>query len=197
MSTKNDLNWAGEPRRECAVGRMPAVLRRVLLVVACCALSGVPSAIAGVTKPENAAPGAEAGSNGPAAAPVVLEPFVVDGSPLGYFGIKRATLHFNIWRMVTFRKSLRSIEIQEVHAGSPVAVSGVQRGDRIVAVNGRPMNEWSLAQLERLYADAEIGTVIAADIVRPGTGQKLRVEVKAGAAPKRTVASNTANSSDD
>lgn len=124
-------------------------------------------------------------------APVVLEPYVVDGAPLGYFGIKRAMLHFNFWRLVTFRKGLRFIEIQEVHEGSPVDLAGVLPGDRIVAVNGRPMNEWSMAKLERLYADAEIGTIIAADIVRPGTGQKLRVEVRAGAAPKRTVAQNS------
>jgi membrane-associated protease RseP (regulator of RpoE activity) len=166
----------------------------VPLVVATLGLVALPSALAqGVSaEPSASNPLPEAGAAAAVpGAPVVLEPYVVDGAPLGYFGIKRAMLHFNFWRLVTFRKGLRFIEIQEVHDGSPVALAGVLPGDRIVAVNGRPMNEWSLAKLERLYADAEIGTIIAADIVRPGTERKLRVEVRAGAMPKKTVAHNS------
>ena len=43
---------------------------------------------------------------------VIMEPYKVEGNPLGYFGIKNGKYQFNFWKFITFRKGLEYIEIR-------------------------------------------------------------------------------------
>ena len=115
---------------------------------------------------------------------VIMEPYKVEGNPLGYFGIKNGRYQFNFWKFITFRKGLENIEILETFPDSPAARAGVVAGDRIVSVNGLAIREWSFSMLKRLVTDAEVGTTIVVEIIRPSTRKQMRLEVRAEVVPR-------------
>ena len=115
---------------------------------------------------------------------VIMEPYKVEGNPLGYFGIINGKYQFNFWKFITFRKGLEYIEIRETFPDSPAARAGVVAGDRIVSVNGLAIREWSFSMLKRLVTDAEVGTTIVVEIIRPSTRKQMRLEVRAEGVPR-------------
>ena len=115
---------------------------------------------------------------------VIMEPYKVEGTPLGYFGIKKGKYQFNLWKFITFRKGLEYIEILETFPDSPATRAGVVAGDRIVSVNGLAIREWSFSMLKRLVTDAEVGTTIVVEIIRPSTRKQMRLEVRAEVVPR-------------
>lgn len=115
---------------------------------------------------------------------VIMEPYKVEGNPLGYFGIKNGKYQFNFWKFITFRKGLEYIEILETFPDSPATRAGVVAGDRIVSVNGLAIREWSFSRLKRLVTDAEVGTTIVVEIIRPSTRKQMRLEVRAEVVPR-------------
>jgi C-terminal processing protease CtpA/Prc len=113
-----------------------------------------------------------------------MEPYKVEGNPLGYFGIKNGKYQFNFWKFITFRKGLEYIEIRETFPDSPAARAGVVAGDRIVSVNGLAIREWSFSRLKRLVTDVEVGATIVVEIIRPSTRKQMRLEVRAEVVPR-------------
>lgn len=115
---------------------------------------------------------------------LIMEPYNVEENPLGYFGIKNGKYHFNLWKFITFRNGLEYIEIREIYPNSPAARAGVVPEDRIVSVNGLAIREWSFPRLKRLVTDAEVGSTIVVEIIRPSTRKQMRLEVRAEVVPR-------------
>jgi hypothetical protein len=57
---------------------------------------------------------------------------------------------------------------ESVLGGSPAAKAGVREGDRIVAVEGRPIAQWDLAALDALFDDGVDGRRVAITVSRDG-----------------------------
>ena len=57
----------------------------------------------------------------------------------------------------------------------------------MVSVNDVAIGKWSVSTLERLYAEAKPGTTITVEIIRPSTVKRIRLEVRAGVAPRTGV----------
>jgi serine protease Do len=77
----------------------------------------------------------------------------------------------------------QGVLISDVTPGSPAAQAGLQRGDVIVTLDGKPMTESS--QLRNHVAAKNPGSKVALDIMR--NGQKRRVDVGLGTLPNSHV----------
>jgi pimeloyl-ACP methyl ester carboxylesterase len=66
-------------------------------------------------------------------------------------------------------------EVMRVRAGSPAERAGIQTGDRIVKLNGRPV---SAREFQRTYGSLSSETVAELDIVRNGKPLVLKVAVE-------------------
>ena len=60
--------------------------------------------------------------------------------------------------------------------GSPAERAGVQAGDRVVSIDGRPTNGWTLEQTSRALRGAP-GTAVALGVERPGVDARLSFRV--------------------
>lgn len=113
-----------------------------------------------------------------------LAPYVVKGAPLGYLGIKHATAKLNVLRLITFRGSLEFLQIDELSFDSPGIMAGIKTGDRIIGVDGTPINKWSYGRLKRYGEDIEAGQVMKLQIFRPSDGSTHVIEIVAPKKPK-------------
>ena len=137
-----------------------------------------------VSRDENSCLGLVENDQCEARSRLIMEPYNVEENPLGYFGIKNGKYHFNLWKFITFRTGLEYIEIREIYPNSPAARAGVVPEDRIVSVNGLAIREWSFPRLKRLVTDAEVGSTIVVEIIRPSTRKHMLLEVRAEVVPR-------------
>ena len=116
--------------------------------------------------------------------PQQLAPYVVKGAPFGYLGIKHATEKLNVLRLITFRGSLEFLQIDELAPDSPGMTAGIKTGDRIVGVDGSPLNKWSYGRLKHYGENVEAGQLMKLEIFRPGDGSTRTIEIVAPRKPK-------------
>lgn len=99
--------------------------------------------------------------------PVEMKPMVVSEAPFGYIGVKHATVSLSIFRLLTFRGSIRFLQIDALAPDSPGVRAGIRPGDRILALNGMPLTEWSLGRLKRYGEQVVVGQKIVLSVARP------------------------------
>jgi serine protease Do len=96
----------------------------------------------------------------------------------GWLGIAIQTVDTNLASAMGL-ESAQGVLVSDVSADTPAAKAGLRRGDVIVALDGKAMNDSS--QLRNTVAAKEPGSKIALDIVRDG--KKMRVDVALGTLP--------------
>jgi len=64
-----------------------------------------------------------------------------------------------------------------VLAASPADRGGLRAGDRVLAVDGRPIADWDLPQLSALLDDGEPGRRVGFRVLRDGHERDLRVRL--------------------
>jgi serine protease Do len=89
--------------------------------------------------------------------------------------------------------SAQGVLISDVTPNSPAARAGLQRGDVILALDGKAMSDSS--QLRNHVAATGPGSKVALDLVR--NGKKLRVDVSLGTLPNSQVARAESSIGDD
>ncbi|MBA4157125.1 MAG: Do family serine endopeptidase [Gemmatimonadetes bacterium] len=71
--------------------------------------------------------------------------------------------------------------VQNFSEGSPAQRAGLQRGDVIVGVDGRPIDQSN--QLQRVIATRQPGETLVVDVIRQGEALQLRVQLAEAPAP--------------
>lgn len=72
---------------------------------------------------------------------------------------------------------LSGVEIYQVIEGSPAAAAGLREGDKIEAVNGRPVANFTLEQLRRGFAQA-VGTEYRLRFARDGKLSEVKLRLR-------------------
>ena len=93
--------------------------------------------------------------------------FFGDGATLGY-GISVAGLELN-------RNGALPLLVRYVEALSPAAALGVQRGDRVLTVNGRPVSELIVADDFAVLTPQQAGDILSLTLRRNGVDRTLNV----------------------
>lgn len=120
--------------------------------------------------------------------PQKLAPYEVTASPFGYLGIKRGSVRYDLLRFITFRGGIAFLRADEFDSASPALAAGIESGDWIMGVNGKPIGKWSFAQLRHFGETVEIGQHIFVDIYRPSDHSAFRADVVVTRKPKATPA---------
>jgi serine protease Do len=90
----------------------------------------------------------------------------------GWLGIAIQTVDTNLASAMGL-ESAQGVLVSDVTPDTPAAKAGLKRGDVIVALDGKPMNDSS--QLRNTVAAKAPGSTIALDIVRDGKKQRMNV----------------------
>ena len=93
--------------------------------------------------------------------------FFGDGASLGY-GISVAGLELN-------RNGALPLHVRYVEPLSPAAAQGVQRGDRVLTVNGRPASELIVADDFAALTPQQAGDILSLTLRRNGVDRTLNV----------------------
>lgn len=75
-------------------------------------------------------------------------------------------------------KAGRSLQVVSVDEGSPAAEAGIEIGDQIRSIDGRPIRDLSLDQSWRLL-QGKVGSTVVLDVLHPSDGFR-REEIEAG-----------------
>ncbi|MGH7741477.1 MAG: aspartyl protease family protein, partial [Candidatus Eiseniibacteriota bacterium] len=71
----------------------------------------------------------------------------------------------------------------EVRAGqvlphSPASSAGIESGDRVISIEGRPILEFGMEEVRRLFEDGEPGTTVHMEISRNGKSREVKLKLK-------------------
>ncbi|MDP3223744.1 MAG: PDZ domain-containing protein, partial [Rubrivivax sp.] len=91
--------------------------------------------------------------------------FYGDGATLGY-GVSVAALELD-------RNGSLPLHVRHVEPLSPAARAGVQRGDRVLTINGRPVSELIVAEDFAALTPAEVGNSLVLTLSRAGTERSV------------------------
>ncbi len=82
-------------------------------------------------------------------------------------------------------KNVAGVLISDVVAGGPSAKAGLQRGDVVLSIDGKPMN--SSGQLRNTVATAGVGKEVEAELWRNGETRKIKVTLAAMPAERQSA----------
>jgi S1-C subfamily serine protease len=116
-------------------------------------------------------------------APKKLEPYQVHERPLGFVGVRRATVSLRLLQALVGKPSVETLEVNELDPNSPALLAGVQKGDLITAINGRPITEFTLSGLKHMGDSLSAGDHMAIDVQRKGEKTPRHVEFVLGSRP--------------
>jgi PDZ domain/Aspartyl protease len=70
------------------------------------------------------------------------------------------------------------VEARSVLPGSPAERAGLREGDQVTSVDGRPMADWTLRELDELFERGADGRRVALGVVRDGGPATLTMKLK-------------------
>ena len=77
----------------------------------------------------------------------------------------------------------RGVVVWQIHGQSAAARAGIEPGDVIYSIDGRPVDD--VAAYSRLISDAEVGSIVTLGVLRYGDPIELRVTVEPALPPQR------------
>lgn len=118
---------------------------------------------------------------------------VVAAGPMGFIGIKRASVRMGISALFGPRRAkLKQLIVDEVVVDSPAARAGIRAHDKIVRIDGRAINEYSLNSLLELSQKSP-GETIYVDVQSPHEHAPRAVTVIVGRKPRTNTDSSGAD----
>jgi hypothetical protein len=79
---------------------------------------------------------------------------------------------------VEFSKVEGVIRATQVLDGSPAAKAGIQEGDEIVTIDGRPALGYDINAIEQLLSDSDVGRKIGVEVKRNGKTKKMTMKLR-------------------
>src|SRR5207247_9968952 len=67
------------------------------------------------------------------------------------------------------------VEAMQVLPDSPAARAGLREGDRLTAIDGKPILEWTPDALQRLFEDSPTGRIVTLEPDRSGKKRALKM----------------------
>jgi len=107
------------------------------------------------------------------AAAVLLAAAAALYSVLWMYAIRHPAMPVELGFEPQYSSISRSLEVLQVHPGTPAEFAGLRAGDHIVAVNGRPLD--STDAFDEVWGNSHPGESVELIIVRPGTPGTLKL----------------------
>jgi membrane-associated protease RseP (regulator of RpoE activity) len=107
---------------------------------------------------------------------IELDAYVVSEKPLGWLGIKSATITFGL-KALFGMKAVKAVRIDALEPGSVAERAGFQPGDYIASIDGVPVTKYSATQLKAFGQGLDVGRHIAVQAYRPSTKKDIDVVV--------------------
>jgi len=115
--------------------------------------------------------------------PNEMAPYNVSVAPFGYLGIKKATLAYNFLSFITF-KGPKHLRVDELYPDSPGIAAGIEIGDLIISIDGKPIGQWSMFQLKHFAETVEVNQIVKIGILRAQSHDPKTLDVKVTKRPK-------------
>lgn len=83
------------------------------------------------------------------------------------------------WLGVTYKKTTienhLALQVHGVHPGSGCFTAGMEAGDQIIGVQGKPLQD--MAQIQQAISKGKVGSTVAIEILRDGKKKSLKVKI--------------------
>jgi membrane-associated protease RseP (regulator of RpoE activity) len=113
-----------------------------------------------------------------------MAPYTVKENPLGFLGIKRATIGINPFKFLVGMDSVKILQIDELDPLSPGVAAGIKAGDRIVTIDKVPVTKFSVSKLRHFGDTVEVGQRIAIETLRLSDNSTRTMEFVVARKPK-------------
>jgi membrane-associated protease RseP (regulator of RpoE activity) len=120
----------------------------------------------------------------PAEQPSQMAPYIVKESPLGFLGIRHATIGINPFKFLVGMDSVKILQIDELDPLSPGIAAGIKAGDRIVTIDKVPITKFSVSKLRHFGDTVEVGQRIVVETLRLSDNSTRTMEFVVAKKPK-------------
>jgi membrane-associated protease RseP (regulator of RpoE activity) len=116
--------------------------------------------------------------------PEVMAPYAVNETPLGFLGVRHATVGINPFKWIVGMNSVTLLQIDELDPLSPGIAAGVKAGDRISSIDGVPITHFGIQKLRRMGDEATVGQKFIVGVTRPSDGSTRTMVIIVARRPK-------------